>query len=61
MNALIFFILLAQSAPSTQGKKLIKYGQEFPNTAYVRDHIAKRPFAILRYTVEILIANETKP
>src|SRR5438874_4092990 len=47
MNALIFFILLAQFAPSTQGKKLIKYGQEFPNTAYVRDHIAemeKLPF-----------------
>jgi len=25
--------------PSTQGKKLISYGQDWPNTAYVRDHI----------------------
>src|SRR5437016_12385889 len=42
MSALILLLLaLAQSSPSTAGKKLIKYGQEFPNTAYVRDHIAK--------------------
>jgi hypothetical protein len=48
--SLVLFSCAACSSsfePSTQGKKLISYGQDWPNAAYVRAHITemeKRPF-----------------
>jgi len=46
--------------PSTNGKKLISYGQDWPNTAYLRAHIAEmeaRPFD----GVVIAASKETAP
>ena len=40
-------LLVSSFHPSTQDKKLISYGSDWPNTAYVRQHVRemeKHPF-----------------
>src|SRR5438270_370918 len=61
--ALLLFSACACSSsfhPSTTGKKLISYGQDWPNTAYLRAHIAEmetRPFD----GIVIAASHETAP
>src|SRR5689334_1562552 len=46
--------------PSTKNKKIINYGQDWPNTAYVRQHIAemeKRPYD----GIVIAVSREREP